>query len=154
VDTYYDKVLEYRDGASFTSGTHYPDAKWNLAYGNSKPEGIGDPPEPTNDAATTERASDSTRHGLWTPSRPETRSAFASRMASNVDELAQRVVALANRDRFQYWGLSEERSQDPGRGSDRPDDRAVFDTVDNVPVELLDEAFRDVSDALLEGVFA
>jgi len=47
VDAYYDKVLEYQGGAFFTYGRHYPDARWRLACGNSKPEGIADPPPPS-----------------------------------------------------------------------------------------------------------
>ena len=46
MDAYYDKVLEYQGGAFFTSDRHYPDAKWHLTCGNSKPEGIADPPPP------------------------------------------------------------------------------------------------------------
>ncbi len=50
-DDTYDKVQEYVGGAFFTSGTHSPDAKWALASGNHKPQGIADPPPPTMPAA-------------------------------------------------------------------------------------------------------
>jgi hypothetical protein len=163
VDNAADKVFQYNGGTTWTSGYRSASSTFELADGNGNPQGIADPEavigeaeatEVVAAAATTQRPSDGLGGGLWIP-QPVFRPAVASRLTANVDEREQRVMALADLDSFGYAALSEDGLQDMSR---EPSSESSFErrtgSDDGIPVELLDEVFRDVSDALLEGVFA